>query len=180
MQKLSNQIPLAAVTLFIWLACLLSSSTQAASYDISRTANGFVPSYLEVTVGDRVYWWNDDDYFFDDHSTHCYTYAWNSGAVPYGYGVYLDTAKTGTYDYTDDVGFSGTGTLVIKPAISTGPTLIPAPNRADMVYDQGRDILYITSGNQVLRYQLASDSFLTPFQLSGNLMGLDLSPDGNT
>jgi hypothetical protein len=49
-----------------------------------------------------------------------------------------------------------------------------------MVYDAPRDVLYITSGSTVLRYQLATDSFLDPFQLSGNLMGLDLSPDGNT
>src|SRR5206468_764622 len=126
------------------------------------------------------YWWNDDDFFFDDHSTYCSTYPWYSGAVPYGYGVYLDTTKTGTYNYIDDVGFIGSGTLVIKPASSTGPRLIPAPNRADMVYDQGRDIVYITSGNQVLRYQLGSDSFLSPFQLSGNLKGIDMSPDGNT
>jgi len=59
-------------------------------------------------------------------------------------------------------------------------TLISAPNRTDMVYDAGRDILYITSTNStLLRYQLASDSFLPPFVLSGSLMGLDLSPDGN-
>ncbi len=58
-------------------------------------------------------------------------------------------------------------------------TFISAPNRIDMVYDAPRDVLYITSGSTVLRYQLATDSFLDPFQLSGNLMGLDLSPDGN-
>src|SRR5207249_4636243 len=142
--------------------------------------DGFVPAYLEVTVGDRVYWWNDDHDFFDPHSTHSYGYPWNSGAVPVDYGVYLDTTKTGTYDYIDDVGFTGTGTLVIKSTGPPPPKLISAANRVDMVYDAGRDILYITSGSTVLRYQLASDSFLTPFQLSGSLMGIDLSPDGNT
>src|SRR5204863_3865455 len=135
---------------------------------------------LEVTVGDRVYWWNDDNDFYDDHSTRSFTYPWSSGAILYGWGVYLDTTKTGTYNYTDDVGFSGSGTLVIKPAGPPPPAFISAPNRVDMVYDQGRDILYITSGNQVLRYQLGSGSFLTPFQLSGSLKGVDLSPDGNT
>jgi len=125
-------------------------------------------------------WWNDDDVFFEDHSTHSFTYAWNSGPVPYNSGVYLDTTKTGTYTYTDDVGFSGSGTLVIKPSGPPPPTLISAPSRKDMVYDQARDIIYITSGTQVLRYQLGSDSFQTPFQLSGSLMGIDISPDGNT
>ena len=69
--------------------------------------------------------------------------------------------------------------LVTLRADAVG-TLISAPNRMDMVYDAGRDVLYITSSNStVLRYKLATDSFLSPFVLSGNLMGLDLSPDGN-
>jgi len=60
-------------------------------------------------------------------------------------------------------------------------TFISAPNRVDMVYDSSRDILYITSGGQVLRYRLATSSFLTPFDFgTGRLSGLDLSPDGNT
>jgi len=57
---------------------------------------------------------------------------------------------------------------------------IPATNRVDIVHDAGRDVLYITSGGQVLRYHLGSAGFLTPFELGGNLCGIDLSPDGNT
>src|SRR6185369_6371980 len=147
------------------------------------TADGFVPAYLEVTVGDRVYWWNEDYDYFDYHSTHSYSYPWNSGPVDVDYGVYFDTSKTGTYDYIDDVGFSGTGTLVIKsagPPPPPPPSLISAPGRVDMVYDPGRDVVYITSGSSVLRYQLTAGTFLSPFALGGNLMGMDLSPDGNT
>jgi hypothetical protein len=60
-------------------------------------------------------------------------------------------------------------------------TLIPAPARVDMVYDSGRDIVYITNGDSVLRYHLGSDSFMTPFVVPGaNLAGIDISPDGNT
>src|ERR1044071_3561347 len=59
-------------------------------------------------------------------------------------------------------------------------TFISAPSRVDMVYDSGRDTLYITSGASVLRYHLGTNSFLTPFNLGGNLAGLDLSPDGDT
>ena len=58
---------------------------------------------------------------------------------------------------------------------------IPAPGRADMVYDDARGVLYITSGTSVLRYKFATNSFLTPYQFSlGDLSGVDLSPDGNT
>jgi hypothetical protein len=70
---------------------------------------------------------------------------------------------------------------VVNPVVPPTPTatVIPAPNAVDTVYDAGRDILYITSGSTVLRYQLGAGAFLSPFQLSGNLMGIDLSPDGN-
>jgi hypothetical protein len=59
-------------------------------------------------------------------------------------------------------------------------TLIPAQARVDMVYDLARDTVYITNGGAVLRYQIGSNTFLPPFQLGGNLYGIDLSPDGKT
>jgi hypothetical protein len=58
-------------------------------------------------------------------------------------------------------------------------TFISAPGRVDMVYDDARGILYITSGSSVLRYSLTSNTFFTPFSLTGNLGGIDISPDGN-
>ena len=57
---------------------------------------------------------------------------------------------------------------------------IPAPSRVDMVYDDLRHIVYITSGDTLLRYDLSSTSFLSPMVLGGSLSGIDLSPDGNT
>jgi hypothetical protein len=59
-------------------------------------------------------------------------------------------------------------------------TFISAPNRVDMVHDQNRNLLYISSGGDVLRYDLNSHQFLPPFQLGGDLKGMDLSPDANT
>src|SRR5262245_52558898 len=74
--------------------------------------------------------------------------------------------------------------FVLSPA---GPAqgagvFIPAPNRVDMVHDAARGVLYISGGTNVLRYHLASASFLTPYSLpaNSNLKGIDLSPDGNT
>ena len=57
---------------------------------------------------------------------------------------------------------------------------IPASARIDMVYDDVRGVLYITSAGTVLRYSTSSDSFVSPFVLGGELKGIDLSPDGNT
>jgi plastocyanin len=133
MKGLLNFTTLTGLTILGCLTCPVVPSAQAASYNISMTADGFVPAYLEVTVGDRVYWWNDDYDYYDYHSTHSYSYPWDSGMVDVGYGVYLDTAKTGSYDYVDDWGYTGWGTLVIKAAGPPPPTLISAPNRVDMV-----------------------------------------------
>jgi len=57
---------------------------------------------------------------------------------------------------------------------------ISAPNRVDIAYDDARGLLYISSGTQVLRYQLSTSSFLSPITLGGSLMGMDISPDGST
>jgi len=92
---------------------LMTSPASATIHEISITADGFVPAYLEVVVGDRVYWWNDDYDYYESHSTRSYSYPWNSGPIPLGYGVYVDTAKTGSFDYLDDWGYCGFGTLVI-------------------------------------------------------------------
>lgn len=62
----------------------------------------------------------------------------------------------------------------------TDSTLISVPGRVDMVHDPNRNLLYITSGDSVLRYDLTAQQFLTPFVPGGTLKGIDLSPDGST
>jgi len=58
---------------------------------------------------------------------------------------------------------------------------IPAAGRIDMAYDTARDMVYITSGTKVLRFQLSTQSFLPPYTFGlGNLYGIDISPDGTT
>lgn len=59
-------------------------------------------------------------------------------------------------------------------------TFIPAASRVDVAHDFKRNIIYISQGNSVLRYQVGSGSFLPPFVLGGNLMGMDISLDGST
>lgn len=57
---------------------------------------------------------------------------------------------------------------------------VPAPQRIDMVHDAKRGVVYISSSDgQVLRYHLASQSFLSPIVLGGQPSGMDLSPDGD-
>lgn len=58
------------------------------------------------------------------------------------------------------------------------PTFISASDRIDMVQDAERNLLYIsTTGGDVLRYDLASKSLLSPFEFSGQPAGIDISPD---
>ena len=59
---------------------------------------------------------------------------------------------------------------------------VSVPTRVDILHDEARDLLYIsTSTGSVLRYQLSSKTFLTPISIpSSSLGGIDLSPDGNT
>lgn len=65
------------------------------------------------------------------------------------------------------------------PAWAVG-TYIPAPSRVDMVHDDARGIVYISSGAEVLRYEVATGTFLSPIALGGALSGLDISPDNRT
>lgn len=70
--------------------------------------------------------------------------------------------------------------LALPPVHSADWTFISAPNRVDMVHDPIRNFLYITSGGQVLQYDLKAQQFLSPYQLGGNLKGIDVSPDAQT
>ena len=77
--------------------------------------------------------------------------------------------------------FVGSSLVASSQKIQAMGTFIPAASRIDMVYDSARDVLYVTNGDSVLRYQVGSNTFLSPFTIAGsNLSGIDLSPNGNT
>ncbi|HEX9047425.1 MAG TPA: DUF4190 domain-containing protein [Verrucomicrobiae bacterium] len=59
----------------------------------------------------------------------------------------------------------------------TNGFFIPAAGRWDMAHDAKRNLLYISAGDVVLRYELGSKAFLTPLALGGELRGIDLSAD---
>ncbi|HEX9996040.1 MAG TPA: Ig-like domain-containing protein, partial [Abditibacterium sp.] len=66
-----------------------------------------------------------------------------------------------------------------RPSHAVG-TFISAPYRVDHIHDTKRNVIYISSGNTVLRYSVGAGAFMPPYQLSGSLSGMDLSPDGDT
>lgn len=73
-----------------------------------------------------------------------------------------------------------TASLVAASPASAAGTLIPAPQRVDMVHDDSRGLIYISQGGEVLRYDIASGGFLSPIVLGGQLKGLDISADNGT
>lgn len=61
-----------------------------------------------------------------------------------------------------------------------GATFIPAAERTDMLYDFRRNVIYIANDDEILRYSLASNSFLPALALEPgtHLRGIDISRDG--
>jgi hypothetical protein len=57
-------------------------------------------------------------------------------------------------------------------------TLIPAGNAEDVAYAEQNDIVHVTNGNQIIRYQAATAKRLSPITWPGSsLLGMDLSPN---
>lgn len=75
------------------------------------------------------------------------------------------------------VGTLALAALAIPFSVFAEGTLIAAPQRVDMVHDDARGLVYITQGGEVLRYHVASGTFLPPIVLGGMLRGLDISKD---
>ncbi len=60
-------------------------------------------------------------------------------------------------------------------------TLIPVTNYSDLVFDPGRDILYITtSAGQVQRWDVATQQQLSPWNVGTSLLGADITPDDSS
>src|SRR5438132_4137934 len=59
-------------------------------------------------------------------------------------------------------------------------TLIPILDHRDLVFDNTRDLLYVTtSSGTVQRYDPAARQLIAPLTLGGQLNGADITPDGH-
>jgi hypothetical protein len=63
-------------------------------------------------------------------------------------------------------------------AVGQESGLIPAAGRADVAFDTARQILYISGGPQLRRFDMATKQFLLPVVLGGKTWALDISADG--
>lgn len=82
-----------------------------------------------------------------------------------------------TYEGEYEAVISNQFNTIISP-FRLGVDLIPVDSFAGMVHDPYRDVVYLSSGTNVLRYDMLNKMSLPPIALSGNLRGLDVSPDG--
>jgi ribosomal protein L24E len=110
-----------------------------------------------------------DDYPFtaDDHGTHTFTATFNTP------GTY--TLRT---EQADDATIFGTESNIVIHD-SNLVSLIPVPNRRDLVTDPSRGLLYITTSDGLLqRYDPATQTLLAPWHVGVGLYGADITPDG--
>jgi 5-hydroxyisourate hydrolase-like protein (transthyretin family) len=70
--------------------------------------------------------------------------------------------------------------IAARPTLAVDSVLLSVPNRTDVCYDTQRSLLYISAGDEVLRYDVNAGEYLEPFVLGGQLAGMDISPDGST
>jgi ribosomal protein L24E len=111
------------------------------------------------------------------------------------YGDYMFTpTDQGTHDFPATFNTPGTYTLRVEQ--SDDPTLfgtqtnivihdgnpvslIPVPNRRDLISDPSRGLLYITTSDGLVeRYDPATESLLYPWHVGVGLYGADITPDG--
>jgi DNA-binding beta-propeller fold protein YncE len=57
---------------------------------------------------------------------------------------------------------------------------VQVPGRVDVAYDVQRHVLYVSAGEYLQRYDIATGAMLTPLHLGGLPYGLDISADGKT
>jgi hypothetical protein len=122
-----------------------------------------------------------------------------------GWTVFLDTNQNGVLDAGETstktdasgnysfAGLAGPRTYTVAealqpgwqqtfPGISGAPpsVLIPVANGRDRVFDPTRNLLYITTGaGTVQRYNVATQTLLTPLAVGTSLNGADITPDGS-
>ena len=66
---------------------------------------------------------------------------------------------------------------IASPAFAYDYIELTISNRKDYVFDSN-GILYITAGSAIQRYDTNAGAYLDPFLIGGNLIGIDISPDG--
>jgi hypothetical protein len=111
-----------------------------------------------------------DDYTFtpDDQGTHTFTATFNT---PGTYALRAEDAG--------DPGLFGMQTNIMIHD-SNPVSLIPVTNHRDLVFDEARGLLYITTADGLVeRYDVANQTLLAPWRVGASLYGADITADGS-
>jgi len=123
--------PTTLLASLVLVTAYLAPSAGAADHYVSMSLYAFSPSYLEIQVGDTV-WWRNDDYFDEIYSSVSTQGYWNTGDIYPGERAGFTFQIVGSFPYQDPVYvlFGMTGTIVVNPATSqTTPGLLLDPVR---------------------------------------------------
>jgi DNA-binding beta-propeller fold protein YncE len=67
----------------------------------------------------------------------------------------------------------------LEPRTLLASTLVPVTDVRDLVYDDTRHLLYVTTAGRVERYDAASGNLLAPFPVGTDPVGADITADGS-
>jgi len=130
---MKSALPFKRTTLLaslVLVTAYLVPSAGAADHYVSMSFYAFNPSYLEIQVGDTVWWRNDD--FFEVYSSVSTQGYWDTGDLEPGETAGVTFPFVGSFPYQDYFyGILGMkGTIVVNPATSqTTPGLLLDPVR---------------------------------------------------
>jgi hypothetical protein len=160
----ASQLEVSGFPMFI-SAGTISSLTVTARDAAGNVATGFTGTVHFCSTDPQALLQQDYTFTPDDQGAHTFSAALLSG------GTFSITAT----DAADNL--SGSETNI---AVHTDPvSLIPVLNGRDLVYDDARGVLYVTtSDGLVQRYDVASQTLLAPWRVGASIYGADVTPDG--
>jgi hypothetical protein len=160
----ASQLKVSGFPTFI-SAGTISTFTVTALDAAGNVATGFTGTVHFSSTDPQALLQQDYTFTPDDQGVHTFCAALLSG------GTFSITAT----DAAD--GLSGSETNI---TVHTGPvSLIPVPNRRDLIYDDSRGVLYVTTSDGLVeRYDVASQTLLSPWQVGASIYGADITPDG--
>jgi plastocyanin len=130
MKSSSKLRRIAQLSLLVLLTSCPVPRAVAADYYVSMSFYDFNPSYLEIQVGDTVWWRNDD--FMEIYSSVSTQGYWNTGEIYPDEIVGVPFPFVGDFPYQDPVYamLGMKGRIVVKPATpQTTPGLLVDPAR---------------------------------------------------
>ncbi len=113
------------------LALVVLAPARAATFTVSITKGGFVPSALTIAVGDTVSWRNDDT---SSHQVASKSAGFSSPLLKPGETFSFTYKEAGRFSYQDETIKRNKGTVTVQGAPAPAISLTAAASRTLVVY----------------------------------------------